>query len=452
MTAADNFAMERAETLPPTITPAISSAETFVPVVDIRADPQQVVQQTISNAAITTGLVFVKNLPMRPDFSSVQRLFDKLYQNPTLASRLTGGFNRGGSWTGDDAVDDKASLGFNNQILQTIRNSPLPRVMGPDFERTVTFFEAVQTQLVPLVLGATSDVVANSSGETNSELWNVHREGNVNFRLIDYHRPTGSNRQGAREHRDAGTATIIFQDGSGGLEIQDPQTETWHTVPPHETVVMWGRAGHLFSGGRIRAVNHRVRDIPTHRRNVAVCFIAPDLDAPLRPIVQSQEWFPPQIMNGEFKVRDFREMVRARRGWQGAQRANGMRGGRGGQGAHIGQWQDSNDGMPGRGGAHMVGGGHRGMGGRRGHNGQLHGGNGGMDRGAHLGGGGHRGGWQQGRGIPSRGGQIGGGWGRGGQHGMGRGANWGPQNWPQETGVIPGTANGGQQSWPQAGP
>jgi len=421
MTAADDFAMERAEALPPTITPAVSSAASFVPVVDIRSDPQHVVQQTISNAAITTGLVFVRNLPMRPDFSSIQRLFDKLYQNPMLAARLMGGFNRGGSWTGDQAIDDKASLGFNSQILRTIRTTPLPRVMGPDFDTTITFFEAVQSQLVPLVLGATSDVIANSSGEANSELWNIHREGNYNFRLIDYHHPDGSTRQGAREHRDGGTATIIFQDGSGGLEIQDPQTETWHTVPPNETVVMWGRAGHLFSGGRIRAVNHRVQGIPTNRRNVAVCFIAPDLDVPLRPIVQSQEWFPPQIMEGQFTVRDFRGMRQARRGWQRAQRANGMRGGMGGpgRGGHNAQWQG--------------------------------GGNGGMGRGGHIGGGGgHRGGWQQGLGMPGamgRGGHMGrGGWGRGGQ-----GGNWAGQNWSQEESGMPGTMTGGQQTWAQGG-
>ena len=381
---------------------------------DIRADPQEVVQQTISNAAITTGLVFVRNLPMRPDFLSIQRLFDKLYQNPMLAARLTGGFNRGGSWTGNDAVDDKASLGFNSQILQTIRITPLLRVMGPEFERTVTFFEAIQSQLVPLVLGATSDVIANSSGEPNSELWEIHREGNCNFRLIDYHRPTGSTRQGAREHRDAGTATIIFQDGSGGLEIQDPQTETWHTVPPNEIVVMWGRAGHLFSGGRIRAVNHRVRDIPTSRRNVAVCFIAPDLDAPLRPIVQSKEWFPPQIMNGEFSVRDFREMASARRGWQRAQGTNGMREGMGGQdGGHNRAWQ---------------------------------GGNRGMGRGAHMGGGGQRGGLQQGHGMRGafvRGGHLGrGGWGRGG-----RGVIRALQNWSQGGSGVPTNTTGTQQNW-----
>lgn len=441
MTAADDFAMERAEPLPPTITPTVGSAAEFIPVVDMVKDSLDVVHQTISNAAITTGLVFVKHLPMRPDFASVKRLFDQLYQNPVLAARLAGGFNRGGSWTGDDAVDDKASLGFNSQILRSIRDSPLPRFMGPDFERTVAFAEAVQNQLVPLILGATSDVIANSSGEPNSELWNIHSEGNINFRLIDYHRPPSSTRQGAREHRDAGTATIIFQDGSGGLEIQNPTTETWHTVPPYETVVMWGRAGHLFSGGRIRAVNHRVRDIPTSRRNVAVCFIAPDLDAPLKPIVASQEWFPPQIMDGEFSVRDFREMVRARRGWQRAQRARGMQGGlgSGGRGGQSG-WQGGNEGT--HRGAHMGQEGHRG----------------GWQQGNGIPGAGGRGGWQQGggiRGAGGRGGHMGGRghWGRGGHH-MGRGAlmgNWGGQNLWQGNQGTTGGMNGDQQNRTQGG-
>jgi 2OG-Fe(II) oxygenase superfamily len=391
MTAADNFSMERGEPLPPTIAPAVGSAAEFIPVVDMTTDSLDVVHQAISHAAITTGLVFVKHLPMRPDFASVKRLFDQLYQNPPLAARLVGGFNRGGRWTGDDAVDDKASLRFNSQVLRSIQNTPLPRVLGPDFERTISFFEAVQTQLVPVILGATSDAIATSSGELNSELWDVHSEGNVNFRLIDYHRPPSSTRQGAREHRDAGTATIIFQDGSGGLEIQNPTTNTWHTVPPYETVVMWGRAGHLFSGGRIRAVNHRVRDIPTARRNVAVCFVAPDLDAPLQPIVASRDIFPPQIMNGDFSVRDFRETIKARRGRQTGQRMGIMRGGQGGAG-------------------------------RGGHNAE-HGGPESSGRGTHTGQRGHAGGWQQGNGMRGAWARVGsmggrGHWGRGGHHHM----------------------------------
>jgi isopenicillin N synthase-like dioxygenase len=75
------------------------------------------------------------------------------------------------------------------------------------------------------------------------------------------------------EHRDDTIATIIFQDGIGGLEIQDQQTGQWFAVPANETIVMWGRAGEAFSGGVVRAVDHRVNTIAMARRTSTILFI-----------------------------------------------------------------------------------------------------------------------------------------------------------------------------------
>lgn len=151
----------------------------------------------------------------------------------------------------------KASIGLFSQKLQSVHSNVLRQCLGSDFEKIVQFFEAVEQQLVPLVLQATSDVIMNSTNE-EADLWNVHRQGNNNFRLIDYQRTSSSPRQGDREHRDPSTATIIFQDGSVELEVQDPSIGEWRAVPSHETVIMWGRCGQVFSGGRVKAVNNRV--------------------------------------------------------------------------------------------------------------------------------------------------------------------------------------------------
>lgn len=219
-----------------TLSNALSNSST--PTVDLATDSQDVVQQTISNAAISTGFVFIRNLPMQIDFFAVQRLFDELYQNLVLATRLNSinplgrAFKLGGKWTGDLVVDDKATIDL--PARETAYGEALRRNLSVDFETAVNFFQAVEDQLVPLVLQATSDALPNRA----DDLWNSHRQRINNFRLIDYHRSSGVHRQGCREHRDPGTATIIFQDGSGGLEIQDPLSGVWRSVPGDETVVM----------------------------------------------------------------------------------------------------------------------------------------------------------------------------------------------------------------------
>jgi hypothetical protein len=256
----------------------------FVSVVDLASDSLEVIQQTISNAARNSGLVFIRGLPMQIDFLAVQRLFDALYESPALATRLNrflprhGVFTLAGKWRGDNVIDDKAIIGLPARVLRTRRGELLKRDMGEDFEGVTKFFEAVQDQLIPIVLQATTDAISSEV-----DLWNVHNDGNINCRLIDY-RSSGENRPGARPHRDLSTATIIFQDGSGGLEVQSPTGE-WCSVPGHETVIMWGQSGQILSGDRIKAVYHRVTAIPSARRNVAVVFLSPDDQTILQPLI-----------------------------------------------------------------------------------------------------------------------------------------------------------------------
>jgi len=210
-----------------------------IPVVDFTRDSPSTAQQIVSHAATTDGLVFVRNLPHQPDFLAIRRLFDSLYQSPQLAARLNstyekrGVFKLAGKLTNDPTVDDKSTIDLSAQRLQYIQDSQLLQDLGAEFETTVKFFETVQKQLVPLVLNATASVIGK-----NVDLDSVHQERNNNFRLIDYHSSASPVRRGCGEHGDYGTATIIFQDGSGGLEFQDPQTDEWHAVPGHETVIV----------------------------------------------------------------------------------------------------------------------------------------------------------------------------------------------------------------------
>lgn len=304
--------------------PSITGSSVEIPVVDFTRDSLSTAEQIVSHAATTRGLVFVRNLPHQPDFLAIQRLFDKLYQHPELAARLNstykkrGVFKLAGKLTDDPTMDDKATMDLSAQRLQYIQDSQLLQDLGPEFETVVKFFETVEKQLVPLVLQATASIIGK-----NVDLHPVHHERNNNFRLIDYHSSTSPLRHGCGEHRDYGTATIIFQDGSGGLEFQDPQTKEWRPVPGHETVIVWGWSGHVLSGGKVVAVKHRVKSIGRPRRNTAVCFIAPDLETTLQPVVGNSCVFAERIVRGYVKVGEFKELMGKKWRWREGTQRNG---------------------------------------------------------------------------------------------------------------------------------
>ena len=268
--------------IPPPLPPRPSRQPNYFPIVDMTAHSLNVAQQIISNSSITTGVVIVRNLPMRPNFAAVQRLFDKLYRSPELADRVNSLFparkpyKLAGKWNGDNVIDNKATIDIGIHQLRAMRGEAIKQDLGTDFETAVNFFREVKQRLVPLIISATSDGLSNSTNH-NLEFWDLHRQGNMSFRLIDYHRTAESPAPGARPHKDLTTFTIIFQDGSGGLEIQNPTTGQWNPVPGNETLVMWGRASEVLSGGYIRAANHRVAPIHSMRRNVLILFVHPDL-------------------------------------------------------------------------------------------------------------------------------------------------------------------------------
>jgi len=300
---------------PPVAAPVArdTSSTVSIPVVDLANDSSAVAQQTVSDAAQSTGLVYIRNVPIQPDFAAIQRLFDTLYQSPLLMARLNstypkrGVFKVAGKLTDDETVDDKITLDLSAQRLQYLQDDTLRKDLGVDFDTAVKFFEAVEEKLVPLVLQSTSNVI--STAEVEIDLRDVHRENNNNFRLTDYHHAPSSRRHGCGDHRDYGTATLIFQDGTGGLEFQDPLSKEWLPIPGNETVLMWGWCGHTLSGGKIRAVRHRVKTIQSARRNTAVCFIAPDLNTPLQPLVDNAGGFADIVRNGKVTVEMFKEMM-----------------------------------------------------------------------------------------------------------------------------------------------
>jgi isopenicillin N synthase-like dioxygenase len=85
-------------------------------------------------------------------------------------------------------------------------------------------------------------------------------------------------------HTDSGFVTLLWQDGTGGLQAQGPDGE-WVDVPPAEggLVVNFGQMLNDWTGGRIRATPHRVLGGLADRVSVPF-FFEPAVDAVIAPL------------------------------------------------------------------------------------------------------------------------------------------------------------------------
>ncbi|MEF8755648.1 MAG: 2-oxoglutarate and iron-dependent oxygenase domain-containing protein [Accumulibacter sp.] len=107
------------------------------------------------------------------------------------------------------------------------------------------------------------------------------------LKLISYHvQPARSQRNGVAAHCDWSWITILLQDSTGGLEVQDRNGEWW-PVPPQPGIlaVNVGELLEIQSRGHFRAAPHRVISPATRQRVSVPAFINPPLDARIEPLV-----------------------------------------------------------------------------------------------------------------------------------------------------------------------
>lgn len=96
------------------------------------------------------------------------------------------------------------------------------------------FFNAISAQYVPTILASLSLLAG-------TDLSAAHTSYNMNYRLCDYNPNTAAPEMsnGCGAHTDYGTFSIIFQDGTPGLELEETPG-TWVPVPGDATVVLTG--------------------------------------------------------------------------------------------------------------------------------------------------------------------------------------------------------------------
>jgi isopenicillin N synthase-like dioxygenase len=107
------------------------------------------------------------------------------------------------------------------------------------------------------------------------------------FRVFNYPpipRAQPADTRGVGEHTDYGLLTILYQDETGGLEIQ--YGDTWVDVPhiPGSFVVNVGDMLERLTTGRYSSALHRVVNRSAHSRISMPFFFDPGFDAVLQPI------------------------------------------------------------------------------------------------------------------------------------------------------------------------
>lgn len=85
-------------------------------------------------------------------------------------------------------------------------------------------------------------------------------------------------------HFDNGFITLLWQDSVGGLQVKRDDGG-WQDVPPRDNalVVNFGRLLSDWSGGRVRATEHRIVG-GTRSRHSIPFFFEPAVDARIEPL------------------------------------------------------------------------------------------------------------------------------------------------------------------------
>jgi hypothetical protein len=125
--------------------------------------------RTLSTAARSTGVALITNLPVRPPITAIQQLFERLYTNSSLASRLNATYPKRGVFkaaclqpAASRGIDQKTMIDLSVNRLQELRrlDPALVQELGQDFADILDFYTVVESDILPIVTQATSCTAA----------------------------------------------------------------------------------------------------------------------------------------------------------------------------------------------------------------------------------------------------------------------------------------------------
>ncbi|KAJ5822701.1 putative 2-oxoglutarate-dependent dioxygenase [Penicillium robsamsonii] len=295
--------------------PVLNKSSFYLPLVDITPfleDPHgaaaQGIIESVRTACKSTGFFQIKGhkVPLRLQksvFEASARFFALPPKNKLeLDSRKTVGF-RGydvmetqsyelefGAVQEADALRDIKEGFFiatdlppdhphvaNGRFLQGPNVWPKPKQLRPeDFQSVLEEYYAEMQRLSHVVLSLLAATLPYGP-----HVFDELETGDPMSLLRLLHYPRGLEKQdgkklqlGAGEHTDFGTFTLLLQDDSPGLEVQDSVTGEWHGVPPKK---MW----------EYKSSVHRVWNRKSDDRYSVVFFYDGNLDYKVKPLRSS---------------------------------------------------------------------------------------------------------------------------------------------------------------------
>ncbi|KAI9033485.1 hypothetical protein DFJ74DRAFT_193671 [Hyaloraphidium curvatum] len=263
------------------------------PMVDLSAGIDQIAAVIKSNAG---GALLLSNAGPAP-FRAIEQLFARLDADPTLGERANKAYDvhpvvkdprlRG---TSSADVDEKRAIDLSPaRLAQIAETDPgLEAEIGPCLGESLAFFEKASKDAAPKLVAALA--LASGAAYDPAEL-------RFNYRMADYFiRPSDSPAPRCGKHRDFGPFTVIWQDGTGGLEVN--VAGEWVPVPAGRTVLLFGICAGWRSNDRVLPAEHRVvsgeaAQGTEARRLSAVLFVGLESSAPLVPAVlpgETRRW------------------------------------------------------------------------------------------------------------------------------------------------------------------
>jgi isopenicillin N synthase-like dioxygenase len=293
----------------------------FAPFVNGDRAGQHRVAQEIYRACHTIGFIYLKNHGVDPDllektFAQSQQFFSLPLATKQQLAWPNEVSNRGyiamqrEQLNPDRPGDAKEALNVGRED-RTSANSALTqnRWLAEDSsfrEIVLNFFEAC-TETADRVFRA----FALALGLPESFIYDRHVNQESVLRLLHYPPIMQALKPGqiwAGEHSDYGSVTLLFQDQTGGLEVQTADGE-WIAAPciPDTLLVNTGDLMERWSNHVFRSTQHRVMpsgDRPTQSRYSIAFFCQPDYEVEIAclPTCQSLD-NPPRyapVLSGDY--------------------------------------------------------------------------------------------------------------------------------------------------------
>ena len=273
------------------------SMESPIPIIDMGPfiggsdDEKAAVAAQIHEAATTAGFIYLKNFGISEDTKAMAFAIAKAFfrngekDSIPFVQEVNHGYGKMGGERLDASKPADLKETFTSRDVSRIPSGP-EFWPNPEFEAFMrTFYEQIRG-----VASTVMDAFALSLGLPERYFDPKHTGLTQTLRLLHYP-PVDNPKEGqlgAGAHTDYGTLTVLFQDDSGGLEVQNLEGE-WVEAPPIPGTVLINNGDLVarWSNDRFKSTPHRVVPRPAAMKNgrLSIAFFSdPDPEVMIEAI------------------------------------------------------------------------------------------------------------------------------------------------------------------------